>query len=167
MNRRIREREIREAERDREAREAKRGRVTTVSRETTEQTYIDAELELRKKYTEFTGVDVSESFEIGLFTRDEQIDKYAKEISFWSSRWLFNDKIMTSPHWDATNRLMQNGELATMKHMCEFYKNDEEMQNDIMTSANILYMAKFRQPMNPLTLCVFNRFKTGARRRIK
>ena len=133
----------------------------------TVQILIDAELKLRKKYTEFTGIEATLNFEYGLFTREEQLKKYAIEIAFWSSRWLFNDKIISSPHYHITNRLMLNGEMGTMEHMCEFYKDDEEMQNEIITLANITYFEKFGKPMNPMTLCMFNRFKTGDRRSLR
>ncbi len=120
-----------------------------------------AEPDLRIRYEEYTGVDPERSLEIGAFCECEQLRKYALEMSFWASRWLFTMQMFDSPYYVETQRLMLHKERAAMIYMCNFYKDDYNMLIDIMNLTNKIYQKRYKSRISPHTLALFNCVNKG------
>ena len=78
----------------------------------------------RKKHDEYMGVDSNDNT-MGVFTREEQIERYAKELSFWKTEMkkVSNDKTKKNINKKLFIETMETGILSKM--MMTF---DDEME---------------------------------------
>lgn len=87
---------------------------------------ILAEKNIRKRFTKCTGVENPTELRISYFTRQEMIDKYAKEYAFWSYERCMN-KLPTSKIKIAEKFLASRVRIIVITHIREKFSNDKEM----------------------------------------
>lgn len=115
---------------------------------------MQAERNIRARYTACTGVQNPRVMELALFTRQEQIDKYAKEYAFWSYEGHMKE-MPDNAIEIAEKTLAASAHIKTMSHIKQKYIDDEEMLAEIYHTSIKFHLEYYGEEMDNLMSLMF------------
>lgn len=117
---------------------------------------IKAELNIRKRYGEWMGIDDPTKIEYAFFTDDELIEKYAKEFAFWSSEHHL-DGFPEESIIFVEKQMAAHGFINTIKIIKKKFKDNDHMLKAIYLRSleyHKEYCGKIMDDISQLLYCV-------------